>query len=45
MLNGSTNIVRPFMQPVNRPLSVFRISNGLTQLFVGPAASFDNAQI
>src|SRR6186713_2318005 len=45
MLNGSTYIVRPFMQPSKRPLSVLRISKGLTQLFVGPAASLDSEQM
>src|SRR3954471_10231452 len=45
MLYGSTYIVRPFMQPANRPLSVLRISNGLTQLLVGPAASLESEQI
>ena len=45
MLNGSTYIVRPFMQPLNRPFSVRRISNGFTQLLVGPAASFDSEQM
>jgi hypothetical protein len=36
--NGRTYIVRPSMQPSNRPLSVARISVGSVQLFVGPAA-------
>ena len=36
MLNGSTYIVRPRMQPSNSPSSVLRISNGSTQLLVGP---------
>src|SRR5688572_29767074 len=45
MLNGSTYMVRPAMQPLNRAFSVFRISKGFTQLFVGPAASFDKAQM
>src|SRR6185295_20107756 len=45
MLNGSTYIVRPFMHPLKSPFRVFRISKGLTQLFVGPAASFDSEQI
>ena len=37
--NGRTYIVRPAMQPSNRPLSVARISVGSVQLFVGPAPS------
>ncbi len=37
--NGTTYIVRPRMQPSNRPSSVSRISFGSTQLFVGPASS------
>src|SRR5215204_1511427 len=45
MLNGSTYIVRPAMQPLKSPFNVFRISKGFTQLFVGPAASLDKAQI
>ena len=36
MLNGTTYIVRPSMQPSNRPLSFSRISAGSVQLFVGP---------
>ena len=40
MLNGTTYIVRPRMQPLKRPLSVARISAGSTQLLVGPASSF-----
>src|SRR5258706_14786108 len=42
MLYGSTYIVRPFMHPLNRAFSVRRISNGFTQLLVGPAASFES---
>src|SRR4051794_11949082 len=45
MLNGSTYMVRPFMQPLNRPFKVRRISKGLTQLLVGPAASFEREQM
>src|SRR5215467_1282011 len=45
MLNAITYIVRPRIQPANSRLSVFRISNGSTQLFVGPAASLDSEQI
>ena len=36
---GTTYIVRPFMQPANRPLSLVRISAGSAQLFVGPASA------
>ena len=45
MLNGSTYMVRPCMQPLNSSLSFLRISNGLTQLLVGPAPSFESEQI
>ena len=45
MLNGTTYMVRPRMQPV-RPLSgVARISAGSTQLLVGPASSLDFEQM
>ena len=44
MLNASTYIVRPAMAPLNLSFSVRRISYGLTQLLVGPAASFDSEQ-
>ena len=37
--NGMTYIVRPFMQPLNRPLRVWRILAGSSQLLVGPASS------
>jgi hypothetical protein len=40
MLNGTTYIVRPFMQPSNSRLTVARISAGAIQLLVGPASSF-----
>ena len=33
-------IVRPCMQPLNRPFSVSRITAGSSQLLVGPASSF-----
>jgi hypothetical protein len=39
MLNGRTYIVRPRIEPLKMERSLRRISNGLTQLFVGPAAS------
>src|SRR4051812_25865074 len=37
MLNGTTYMVRPFMQPRKRPPRMPRISSGSFQLFVGPA--------
>jgi hypothetical protein len=40
MLNGTTYMVRPFMQPSNSGCSVARISAGAIQLLVGPASSF-----
>ena len=43
--NGTTYIVLPFMQPLNRPLSVFRISAGSRQLLVGPAPSSVSEQM
>src|SRR3984957_15424270 len=45
MLNASTYMVRPRMHPLNSFFSVLRISYGFTQLFVGPAVSFDSEQI
>ena len=45
MLNGSTYIVRPRMQPLKSSFSFRRISNGFTQLFVGPALSFESEQM
>src|SRR5271169_4286240 len=45
MLNGSTYMVRPRMQPLNSRFNVLRISNGFTQLLVGPALSLDSEQI
>ena len=39
MLKGMTYSVRPFMQPVKRPVSVAFISAGSAQLLVGPASS------
>jgi hypothetical protein len=38
MQNGTTYIVRPRMQPSNRPFSRARISTGSAQLLVGPAS-------
>ena len=43
--NGTTYIVRPRMQPSNRPFSVSRISAGSHQLFVGPASSSRSEQM
>src|SRR6266850_1977283 len=40
MANGTTYIVRPFMQPLNKPTIFCFISAGSAQLFVGPASSF-----
>jgi hypothetical protein len=45
MLYGRTYIVRPVMEPANSFRSLARISNGLTQLFVGPAAFFEYEQM
>ena len=44
MLNASTYMVRPAIAPANSSRIFVRISNGLTQLLVGPASSFDNEQ-
>src|SRR5574343_1380122 len=38
--NGITYMVRPFMQPLNKPSRVLRILAGSSQLLVGPASSF-----
>src|SRR5689334_25409815 len=45
MLKGTTYIVRPRIEPLNKPSSVERISFGSTQLLVGPASSFDDEQM
>ena len=45
MLKASTYMVRPRMEPLKSPLSFLRISNGLTQLLVGPAASRESEQM
>ena len=45
MLNGTTYMVRPFMQPSNRGCSVLRISAGAIQLLVGPAVSLSVEQM
>ena len=42
---GTTYIVRPFMQPSNRPVSVARISAGSRQLLVGPASASSSEQM
>ena len=38
-------MVRPRMQPLKSALSFWRISKGLTQLFVGPALSLESEQM
>ena len=38
MQKGTTYIVRPAMQPLNRPFSVARMASGSDQLLVGPAS-------
>jgi len=43
--NGTTYIVRPRMLPSNSGCSVFFISAGSAQLFVGPASSFFSEQM
>ena len=43
--NGTTYMVRPRIEPWNRPLSVSRISSGARQLFVGPASSSRSEQM
>src|SRR5438552_3637580 len=45
MENGITYSVRPRMQPSNRRSSVWRISRGSIQLFVGPASSLSWLQM
>src|SRR5579875_2979859 len=45
MQNGTTYIVRPFIQPLNNPFRVFRISFGSTQLLVGPASASFSLQM
>ena len=40
MENGTTYMVRPFMQPSNSGCNVARIWAGSIQLLVGPASSF-----
>ena len=45
MQNGTTYMVRPAMQPANRPEKVARISAGAIQLLVGPASSSFSEQM
>ena len=45
MLNGSTYMVRPRIEPPNNSLSLRRILKGSSQLFVGPAASLEREQM
>src|ERR1041385_5952522 len=45
MLNGKTYMVRPFIEWRNNERSLRRISYGFSQLFVGPALSFEREQI
>ena len=45
MLNGTTYIVRPRIEPRNRSWSFARISAGAFQLFVGPASSSRSEQM
>ena len=44
MLNGSTYMVRPRMQPLKGAFNFLRISNGSTQLLVGPAVSLERSR-
>ena len=43
--NGTTYIVRPFIEPLKRSFSVVRISSGARQLFVGPASCSSSEQM
>ena len=43
--NGTTYIVRPCIDPRNRPSSASRISSGSRQLFVGPASDSRSEQM
>ena len=36
---GTTYIVRPFIEPENRPFRVSRITSGSAQLLFGPASA------
>ena len=43
--NGTTYIVRPFIAPLNSPVSSSRISAGSRQLLVGPASASASVQM
>src|SRR3546814_1511958 len=43
--NGTTYMVRPRIEPSNRPSRVARISAGSAQLLVGPASSARSEQM
>ncbi len=43
--NGTTYIVRPRIAPLNRPLSISRISRGSRQLLLGPASDSRSEQM
>ena len=45
MLNGTTYIVRPAIDPANRPRRIRIITLGSIQLLVGPASSSLRAQM
>ena len=45
MLNGTTYMVRPRIEPLNSSLSVSRFSSGSRQLLVGPASSSRSEQM
>ncbi len=45
MQNGTTYIVRPRIEPRNRPVSLARISSGSIQLLVGPASLGSGGQM
>ena len=45
MLNGTTYIVRPRIEPSKSFVNVARISFGSTQLLVGPAPAFSFEQM
>ncbi len=45
MEKGTTYMVRPRMQPSNKPSRVTRISAGSIQLLVGPASFSSSAQM
>ena len=45
MEKGTTNIVRPCIEPRNRPERVSRISSGSRQLLVGPASDSCSQQM